>query len=92
MADAKLTNTLESWKTLLREGRVTEVDKQIEELRVETLRIEAEAAKKAPPPAPQSEAEVILALFDTLCDLHGNPPRVSALLTELHGYHEKRKK
>lgn len=89
MAEQKLTETLESWKTLLREGRVTEVDNQIEALRVKTLAVEAELAKIKPPPQPETEKEVILALFDTLVDLHGNPPRLTALLVELHGYAEK---
>lgn len=89
MAEQKLTDKLEELKSLLREGRVTEADNQIEELRVKLLADEAEAAKKKPPPKPQTEEELTLAIFDEISALLGNPPRLDALLVELHGYHKK---
>jgi nitroimidazol reductase NimA-like FMN-containing flavoprotein (pyridoxamine 5'-phosphate oxidase superfamily) len=85
MAEQKLTDTLEEWKSLLREGRVQEVDNQIEALRVKTLADEAEAAKKKPPPEPRTLKQLQIDFADTVTDILGNPPRLISLLVELRG-------
>ena len=88
MAEQKLTDKLEEIKHLLREGRVQEADNQIEELRVKTIAEEAEAAKKKPPPKPQTRDELLLAILDEITALLGIPPNLQALMVELHGKYE----
>lgn len=80
---------LESWKTLLREGRVTEADNQINAAEEGLKRAELEAKLAKPAGEPPTDEELELAFKTELCALAGNPPRLLALLVEIRGRAEK---
>lgn len=90
MGGAITTGMLESWKTLLREGRVTECDNQINAAEEGLRRAELEAQMKKPAGEPPSDDELELAFKSELVSALGNPPRLFALLVEIRGRAEKR--
>jgi hypothetical protein len=85
MGGAITTAQIDAWKTLLREGRVTEADVQLEAARVALLSAEQEAKMKTPAGEPMSAEELTLAFQTELCAQLGNPPRLYALLVEIVG-------
>jgi hypothetical protein len=85
MPEATVTDTLDAVRRLLREGRTTEADVQLDALQ-EKLRIEAEQQKNLkPPPGKRTLVELQIDFADTVCDLLGNPPRLINLLVEIKG-------
>jgi len=79
------TDQLQAIRDLLREGRVTEADKQLDDLQ-EHLRQEAERIKReTPPPGPKTVAQLEHAFKATVTDILGNPPRLVALVVEIEG-------
>jgi len=77
------TDQLQAIRDLLREGRVNEADKQINDLQ-EQIRQEAERKKREmPPPAKRTLAELQIDFADTVTDLLGNPPRLTNLVEEI---------
>jgi hypothetical protein len=90
MPETITVEQLEAWKTLLREGRVTEADNQINAAE-EQLKIAEEQARMQQPAAePKTDEELLAAFFQTVCDILGNPPRLTKLLVEMRGRAEKR--
>ena len=89
MATPSETEQLQAVRDLLREGRTTEADKQLDALQ-EYLRQEAERIKReTPPPGPKTLEQLHQAFFGEVCALLGNPPRLFALLVEIEGKTEK---
>src|SRR5262245_53239791 len=85
MPDDKEINELQAVRDLLREGRATEADKQLNEIQ-EKLRQEAERIKReTPPPGPRTLAQLEHDFKATVTDLLGNNPRLSALIVEIKG-------
>jgi hypothetical protein len=85
MAEPTIDDTLKAVRSLLREGRTTEADVQLDALQ-EALRIEAEKQKDLkPPPGKRTLVELQIDFADTVCDLLGNPPRLINLLVEIKG-------
>ncbi len=83
MPEAIETDQLQSIRDLLREGRVNEADKQINDLQ-EKLRQEAERQKSMkPPPAKRTLAELQIDFATEVTDLLGNPPRLLNLIAEI---------
>lgn len=84
------SDMLESWKVLLREGRVQEADNQINAAEEGLKRAELEKKMQTPAGEPPTDDELELAFKTELCALNGNPPRLLALLVEIRGRAEKR--
>lgn len=85
MPDPNVTDELTKVRDLLREGRTTEADRALDAIQ-EEIRQEAERRKReAPPPTPKSLAQLLGEFQITLVDYLGNPPRLTALLTEIEG-------
>lgn len=83
------TDQLQAIRDLLREGRTTEADKQLDDLQ-EHLRQEAERIKReTPPPGPKTLAQLEHDFKATVTDILGNPPRLTALVVEIEGKTEK---
>jgi hypothetical protein len=70
---------------LLREGRPTEADNQIETIALELDRKAAEEKLKQPAQAEKSLAELQMDFADAVADILGNPPRLTNLLVEIKG-------
>jgi len=79
------SETLEALQHLLREGRVQEADNQLATLDEALKRSELEAQMAKPAGEPPTDAELALAFQAAVCAQLGNPPRLSALLTEIVG-------
>lgn len=90
MAGAITSEVLESWKVLLREGRVQECDNQINAAEEGLKRSELEAQMKKPAGEPMTERELISAFYTEIVSFLGNPPRLLSLLVEIRGRAEKR--
>ena len=89
MATPTESEQLQAVRDLLREGRTTEADKQLNEIQ-ERLREEAERIKReTPPPGPKTLAQLEHDFKATVTDLLGNNPRLTALIVELEGKAEK---
>jgi hypothetical protein len=85
MPDPTVTDELTKVRDLLREGRTTEADKQLDTIQ-ERIRLEQEAIKrKIPPPAQRTLAQLQIDFADEVCDLLGNPPRLINLMVEIKG-------
>ena len=83
MPEPTEADQLQAVRDLLREGRVNEADKQLNEME-EKLRQEAERKKRdLPPPAKRTLAELQIDFADQVCDLLGNPPRLTNLIEEI---------
>ena len=89
MPDAKEIDQLQAIRDLLREGRVTEADKQLDTI-MEKARQEAERVKReTPPPTPKTLAQLNVEFDVTVADLLGNNPRLLALITEIEGKYKE---
>jgi hypothetical protein len=85
MPDDKESEQLQAVRDLLREGRTTEADKQLDAIQ-ERLRQEAERQKSMkPPPAARTLQQLQIDFADVVTDLLGNPPRLINLLVEIKG-------
>jgi hypothetical protein len=85
MPDPTIAEQLKAFSILLREGRVTEADTQIDTL-AQKLEAEAQAEKlKKPADQPMTDQELRLAVLDEIDRLQGYPPRLHALMIELYG-------
>lgn len=74
---------LDQFRTLLREGRVNEVDTQLLDLR-KSIDHELEEQRRAePPPEPKNRNELLLAAFEEISAVLGHQPRLRAILKEL---------
>ena len=83
------TDQIQAIRDLLREGRVNEADKQLDEM-AEKIRQEAERIKReTPPPSPKTLAQLEHDFKATVTDLLGNNPRLTALIIEIEGQTEK---
>jgi hypothetical protein len=85
MPDEKETDALQAIRDLLREGRTTEADRQLDELQRKIKEEEEQRKRELPPPTPKTIAELTKAFNTTVTDILGNPPRLTALLVELEG-------
>jgi hypothetical protein len=74
---------------LLREGRPTEADNQIEAIALDLDRKAEEERMSKPAPGPRSAEELTLALYEAIAAHLGNPPKITALIVELQGTQEK---
>lgn len=90
MATEITSETLEALQHLLREGRVQEADNQLATLDEAVKRAELEARMAKPAGEPPTDAELLAAFFTEVCALLGNPPKLSAILTEMSGRAKKR--
>jgi hypothetical protein len=70
---------------LLREGRTTEADREIDTLEKKIRDEEEQRKLSIPPPGPQTLAQLEMAFKTTLADMLGNPPRLLALIVEIQG-------
>jgi hypothetical protein len=85
MAEPTITDKIDAVRRLLREGRTTEADVQLDTLEKE-IRDEAERRKmEIPPRGKRTLVELQIDFADTVCDLLGNPPRLINLLVEIKG-------
>jgi hypothetical protein len=85
MAEPTIDDTLKSVRSLLREGRTTEADVQLDSLQ-ERIRIQEQKLKDMkPPPGKKTLVELQLDFADEVCDLLGNPPRLTNLIVEIKG-------
>jgi hypothetical protein len=85
MPEPTIDETLKSVRTLLREGRTTEADIQLDTLQ-KAIEVEAQRQKDMkPPPAAKSLAQLQLDWADAVCDILGNPPRLTNLIVEIKG-------
>jgi len=83
MAEVTESDQILAIRDLLREGRVNEADKQLNEM-AEKIRQEMERKKREmPPPAKRTLAELQIDFADQVCDLLGNPPRLTNLIEEI---------
>jgi hypothetical protein len=85
MADPTMTDELLAIRDLLREGRVNEADRQLDEMQRKIREEEERRKRELPPPTPKTLAELNLAFEQTVTDLLGNNPRLTSLLTEIEG-------
>jgi hypothetical protein len=76
---------LRDFQRLLKEGRPTEADQQLDTLATELERKAQEELMSQPAPGPKTPEELTLALYDAIAAAIGYPPRVEYLLTELKG-------
>jgi hypothetical protein len=89
MPEVTESDQLQAIRDLLREGRTTEADKQLDALQ-EKIREEAERRKRElPPPSKRTLAELQIDFADTVTDLLGNPPRLLNLVEEIKGSQPK---
>lgn len=89
MAEVLTQDQMQALRDLLREGRVNEADRQLDELQ-RRMREEAERIKReTPPPTPATLAQLLGQFQITVCDLLGNPPKLTAIITEIQGKTEK---
>ena len=85
MPEATTIDTITSIRTLLREGRTTEADKDLDTL-AEKIRLEEERRKlEIPPPPPRTLANLTTDFFVAVAALLGNPPKLLALIVEIQG-------
>lgn len=84
------SQTLEALQHLLREGRVQEADNQLAVLDEQLKRAELEAKMQKPAGEPPTDAELLAAFFNEVCNFLGNPPRLYAILVEMRGRAAKR--
>jgi len=89
MPEAKEIDRLQATRDLLREGRTTEADKQIDTLQEQIRQEEERRKRETPPPGPKTLAQLESEFKATVTDLLGNNPRLLALVTEIEGKAEK---
>lgn len=83
MPEEKLTDKLEAVRVLLREGRTTEADRQLDTIEKD-IRDEEERRKlETPPPGPLTLNQLTVKFYETVADLFGNNPRLLALIVEI---------
>ena len=89
MADEISTDKLQAIRDLLREGRVTEADVQLDTIQ-KAIAVELERRKREmPPPSKRTLAELQIDFADQVTDLLGNPPRLLNLVEEIKGSQPK---
>jgi hypothetical protein len=79
------TDQLQAIRDLLREGRTTEADKQLNELQEQIRQEEERRKREMPPPAKRTLAQLQMDFADQVTDLLGNPPRLLNLIEEIKG-------
>lgn len=85
MPEPTTIEKLDAVRMLLREGRTTEADRELDTIE-QAIRNEEEARKMAiPPPGPLTRAQLVMKFYETLTDILGNPPRLLNLLVEIKG-------
>jgi len=89
MPEQKEIDQLQAIRDLLREGRTTEADKQIDTLQEKIRQEEERRKRETPPPGPKTIAQLESEFKATVTDLLGNNPRLLALVTEIEGKAEK---
>lgn len=85
MAEPNVKDELTKVRDLLREGRATEADRALDAIQEELRQAEEQRKRDMPPPTPQTLGELLGAFNSEVCARLGNPPRLSALLTEIEG-------
>jgi hypothetical protein len=85
MADPTMTDELLAIRDLLREGRVNEADRQLDEMQRKIREEEEQRKRDLPPPTPLTLAELQIEFARQVTDLLGNPPRLTNLVTEIKG-------
>jgi hypothetical protein len=83
MPEPNVTDRLTAVRDLLREGRVNEADRQLDEMQRAIREAEEQRKRDLPPPARRTLAELQIDFADTVTDLLGNPPRLTNLLAEI---------
>jgi hypothetical protein len=83
MADHTMTDELMTIRDLLREGRVNEADRQLDEMQRKIREAEEQRKRDLPPPAKRTLAELQIDFADQVTDLLGNPPRLTNLIAEI---------
>lgn len=85
MADPNVTDELTKVRDLLREGRTTEADRALDAIQEEIRQAEEQRKRDMPPPTPMTLIELHRAFNSEVTRLLGNPPHLTALLTEIEG-------
>ena len=89
MPEQSETEQIQAIRDLLREGRVNEADRQLDEM-AEKIRQEIERKKReAPPPKPRGEKKLLSALLAEIVHFLGDKPRQLAIVTEYQAEIEK---
>lgn len=89
MPEEKEIDALQAVRDLLREGRTTEADKQLNEIQ-EKIRQEDERRKRdMPPPTPKTLPQLNVDFDKTVADLLGNNPRLTSIITEIEGKYKE---
>jgi ubiquitin len=85
MPEANEFDKLQAVRDLLREGRATEADRQLNDLQLEIKNEEERRKRDMPPPSPRSLAQLQIDFAKAVSDILGNPPRLLNLITEIEG-------
>jgi hypothetical protein len=85
MPEPTITDKLDAVRRLLREGRTTEADRDLDTLEKYIHDEEERRKMEIPPPGPKTLAQLEHQFKVTVTDLLGNPPRLLALLVEIEG-------
>ena len=80
---------LQKIRDLLREGRTTEADRQLDEAQRKIVEELERRKREMPPPTPRTLWELEQDFKLTLCEQLGNPPRLTAILVEIVGKSQK---
>jgi hypothetical protein len=89
MPDVKEIDRLQAIRDLLREGRTTEADKQLDSLQEQIRQEEERRKRELPPPSKRTLAELQIDFAHEVTDLLGNPPRLLNLVEEIIGAQPK---
>jgi hypothetical protein len=85
MPEVIQTDQLQIIRDLLREGRTTEADKQLDEIQRQIREEEERRKREMPPPAKRTLAELQMDFAHEVTSLLGNHPRLLNLLVEIEG-------
>jgi hypothetical protein len=85
MPEVIQTDQLQIIRDLLREGRTTEADNQLNEIQRQIREDEERRKRELPPPAKRTLAQLQMDFADQVTDLLGNPPRLLNLIEEIKG-------
>lgn len=85
MPDATITDKIDAVRVLLREGRTTEADRELDTIEQDIRNEEERRKMEIPPPGPLTREQLVMKFYETVTDILGNPPRLLALIVEIKG-------
>jgi hypothetical protein len=83
MPEPTITDKIDAVRRLLREGRTTEADRDLDTLEKAIHDEEQRRIMEIPPPGPRTLNQLTVAFYETVADLFGNNPRLLALIVEI---------